>query len=158
MALKISSLNINGLRKKFKQDIIFTRFNNLGFDIVFLQETHVINMTEAMKFSKLWEGKTFWSFGTTKSCGVGILLNKNFCFKLISEARDTDGRLLCLDIDLADSKCRLINVYMPNKPANRRDFINDLEGYLITPREIILGGDFNFVEDIALDKMGGGGI
>ena len=155
MALKISSLNINGLRKKFKQDIIFTRFNNLGFDIVFLQETHVINMTEAMKFSKLWEGKTFWSFGTTKSCGVGILLNKNFCFKLISEARDTDGRLLCLDIDLADSKYRLINVYMPNKPANRRDFINDLEGYLITPREIILGGDFNFVEDIALDKMGG---
>ena len=78
---------------------------------------------------------------------MGILLNKNFCFKLISEARDTDGRLLCLDIDLADSKYRLINVYMPNKPANRRDFINDLEGYLITPREIILGGDFNFVED-----------
>ena len=67
-------------------------------------------------------------------CGVGILLSKNFSFKLISEARDTGGRLLCLDIGLADSKYRLINVYMHNKPANRRDFIKDLQGYLITPR------------------------
>ena len=31
MALKISSLNVNGLRQKFKQDIIFSRFSNLGF-------------------------------------------------------------------------------------------------------------------------------
>ena len=135
MALKISSLNINGLRKKFKQDIIFKRFNNLGFDIVFLQETHVTNMTEAMKFSKLWESRTFWSFGTTKSHGVGIVLNKNFSFKVISVARDTDGRLLCLDIDLAGSRYRLISVNMHNNPTNRSDFINDLEGYLITPRE-----------------------
>ena len=69
MALKISSLNVNGLRQKFKEDNIFSRFSNFGFDIVFLQETHVTNIVEASKFSKLWEGKFFWSFGTTKSCG-----------------------------------------------------------------------------------------
>ena len=106
MALKISSLNVNGLRQKFRQDIIFSRFSNLGFDIVFLQETHVTNIVEISKFSKLWEGKTFWSFGTAKSCVVGILLNKNLSFKLVSQARDTDGRLLCLDINLADRKYR----------------------------------------------------
>ena len=62
MVLKISSLNVNGLRQKFKQDIIFSRFSNLGFDIVFLQETHVTNIAEASKFTKLWEGKklVFW--------------------------------------------------------------------------------------------------
>ena len=48
----------------------------------------------------------------------------------------------------------LINVYMHNDAANRKHFINDLEGYLITPREIILGGDFNFVENIELDFVG----
>ena len=152
MALQISSLNINWLRQKFKQDIIFAHFDNLGFDVV---ETHIANIIEARKFSKLWEGRTFWSFGTRRSCGVGILLSKNLSFKLISEARDTDGRLLCLDINLADSKYRLINVYMHNDAVNRKQFTNDLEGYLITPREIILGGDFNFVENIELDKMVG---
>ena len=130
MALKISSLNINnGLRQKFKQDIIFTRFDNLRFDVVFLQETHFANIIEATKFSKLWEGRTFWSFGTRRSCGVGILLSKNLSFKLISEARDTDGILFCLDINLVDSKYRLINVYMHNDAVNRKQFINDLEGY-----------------------------
>ena len=155
MALKLCSININGLRQGFKQKIVFTRLNSFGFDIVFLQETHVHCMGEASKFSKLWEGKYFWSFGTTRSCGVAILLNKQLCFKVISENWDTDGRLLCLDINMADCKFRLINVYMPNNDVTRKDFINDLEGYLITPREIILGGDFNFVEDISLDKMGG---
>ena len=105
--------------------------------------------------SKLWEGKSFWSFGTTRSCGMAILLNKQLCFKVTSENRDTDGTLLCLDINMADRKFRLINVYMHNNAVTRKEFINDLEGYLITPREIILGGDFNFVEDISLDKMGG---
>ena len=77
MAMKISSLNANGIRKKFKQYIIFTRLNKPGFDVVFLQETHVANMPEAIRFSKLWEGRIFWSFGTTRNCGVGILINKS---------------------------------------------------------------------------------
>ena len=71
MALKIPSLKINGLRQKFRQDVIFTRFDNMGFDVVFLQETHIANMIETDKFSKLWEGRKFWSLGT-RSCGVGI--------------------------------------------------------------------------------------
>ena len=130
-ALKILSLKVNGLRQKFTQDIIFSRSGNLGFDVVFLQEIYVANIVEASQFSKLWEGMIFWSFGTTKSYGVGILLNKNLSFKLVSQARDTDGRLLWLDINLADRKYCLINVH--NDAANRKQFINDLEGYMITP-------------------------
>ena len=79
---------------------------------------------------------------------MGILLNNNLSFKLVSQAKDTDGRLLCMDIDLANRKYRPINVYMHNDAANRKHFINDLEGNLITPREIILDGDFNFLENI----------
>ena len=69
MALKISSLNVNGLRQKFKQDIIFSRFSNFGFDIVFLQETHVTNIVEASKFSKLCEGKNFALLAQQKAVG-----------------------------------------------------------------------------------------
>ena len=154
MTMTISSLNANGSRQKFKQDIIFTRLNKLGVDIVFLQDTHVANMPEAIKFSKLWEGRKFWSFDT-RSCGVGILINKNLSLKLISEARDTEGTSLCLDVNMVYRKYRLINVYMHNDSVSRKQFINDLDGYLITPREMILSGDFNFVENINFYKMGG---
>ena len=81
-----------------------------------------------------------------KKLWSGYSLSKRLSFKLISEARDTDGRLLCLDINMAVRKCRLIDVYMHNDP--------DLEGYLITPRKIVLGGNYNFVENIECDKMG----
>ena len=88
----------------------------------------------------------FWH---TKSSGVGILLNKNLSFKLVSQARDTGGRLLCLDINSVDRKYRLINVYTHNDAANRKQFINDLEGYMITPREYII----YWVEIIILLKI-----
>ena len=133
--------------------IFISRSSHLEFDIVFLQGTHVTNIVEASKFSKLREGKM--SFGTTKSCRMGISQNKILSFKLVSQVRDTDGRLLCLDIKLADRRYRPINVYIQNDAANRKHFIYDLEGYLITPREIILGGDFNFVDHIEREKMGG---
>ena len=58
---------------------------------------------------------------------------------------------MCLDINMAGRQYRLINVYMHNDSVSRKQFINDLEGYFITPREIILGGDFNFVENIDFD-------
>ena len=78
----------------FKQDIFFSHSSHLEFDIVFLHETHVTNIVEASKFSKLCGGDlVFWH---KKSCGVGILLNKNLSFKLVSHVRDTDGRLLRL--------------------------------------------------------------
>ena len=144
MALKILSLNVNGLKQKFKHDIIFFHASVIWDSIYITQTTNIV---EESKFSNYGRGK-FWYFGTTKSCGVGFLLNNNLSFKLVSQARDTDGRLLCIDINLADRKYRLINVYMHNDAANRKHFINDLEGNLITPREIISDGDFNFLENI----------
>ena len=73
--LKISYINVNGFRNQYKQQIILSRLQQLQFDIVFLQETHVTNIIEAKKFIKLWKGKAIWSFGSNRSRGVGILFN-----------------------------------------------------------------------------------
>ena len=70
--LKFSSINVNGFRHKYKQGI-FGRLKELNFDIVFWQETHITNFIESKKFSKLWEGKAVWSFGSNLSRGVDIL-------------------------------------------------------------------------------------
>ena len=68
---------------------------------------------------------------------------------------DHEGRILCADITLANTKLRLINIYAPNIASERRLFIKNLETYLITSREIIIGGDWNCIENLLLDKMGG---
>ena len=70
MSLKISSINVKGYRQKFKRDIIWSRLVQLNFDIVFMQETNVTNLGEAKKFSKDFDGKCYWSFGSTRARGV----------------------------------------------------------------------------------------
>ena len=155
MSLKICSINVNGFRQGFKRSVIFTRLNQLNFDVIYLQETHVTNKREAVKYSKLWKGKSFWSFGTNHARGVGILFSNQLDITVVSEKFDMDGRLICVDIDMAGCRHRYINVYQPNIPGERVRFIDALDQYLLGTRDIILGGDFNFVENLVLDKHGG---
>ena len=155
MAVKICSINLNGFRAGFKQKIVISRLKNLNFDIIFLQETHLSNLREAKKFSKGWDGKSLWSFGTNKSRGVGVLLSSQLRYKLDNYTYDHAGRLLCIDLNMAGSNIRLLNVYAPNCPVERRQFFNELQNCMITSREIIMGGDFNCIENLELDKMGG---
>ena len=153
--LKVSFINVNGFRNQYKQQIILSRLKQLQFDIVFLQETHVINIIEANKFNKLWKGKAIWSFGSNISRGVGILFNPTMNMSIENTHYDYEGHIIYADIILAGVKLRLINVYAPNIPSERLTFLDNLQGYLITSREIILGGEWNCVENLKLDKIGG---
>jgi hypothetical protein len=57
---------------------------------------------------------------------------------------------------MQDSKLCLINVYCPVEEERKKiPFIENLLGYLPGNTPLILGGDFNFVENIQLDKIGG---
>ena len=47
-----------------------------------------------------------------------------------------------------------INVYLPNIVSQRESFLN-ISPFLVTKRKVILGGDFNFIENSVLDKTGG---
>ena len=48
-------------------------------------------------------------------------------------------------------KIRLVNVYAPATRDKLNSFYTDLEAYLLTNRQLILGGDFNCVLDSARD-------
>ena len=50
---------------------------------------------------------------------------------------------------------RVVCVYGPNDHADRKVFLTNLHSHLCSNRVSILGGDFNFVEDLSLDKTGG---
>ena len=68
------SLNVKGLRNDRKRKRMYTWLedHNVHNEITFIQETHSDLQTQA-KWNHEWHGKTYYSHGTTHSCGVYII-------------------------------------------------------------------------------------
>jgi len=79
--------------------------------ISFLQETHSTLDVED-KWKQRFKGEAFLSHGSSHSRGVAILLGAQLDYKMVSESRDNDGRLIIL---LQGNSCLLINSYVPNE-------------------------------------------
>ena len=60
-----------------------------------------------------------------------------------------------VDVSLSNTSVRIINIHAPNDEKERKLFFEDLYPFLLTKIHIILGGDFNCVTDIKIDKIGG---
>jgi exonuclease III len=156
MAFSIGSLNANGMRGDRKRAVILDWFLNSKLDILYLQETHCVSDYEAKKWNREFGGKGFWSYGTSVSCGVGVIFRPGFGYKVDNCQRDTDGRLLVLDITTSHQKFRLINVYCDSENTHaRKQFIESLDRYCTGNIFKIIGGDFNCVMDFNLDRTGG---
>ena len=154
--MKITTININGFRETHKRNKIWELLKIYNFDLILLQETHINSKLLASQIEKEWGGKTFWSFSySNQSTGVGILVNKNLYLGKYSFCHDTDGRLLIVDITINNIDFRIINIYAPNECKDRVDFFNNIQQYCVTSRFLILAGDFNCIENIGLDKLGG---
>jgi exonuclease III len=155
-ALLVATLNCNGLGGKPKRDRIFDILKLNRFDCIFLQETHVNSLAHAQEWERHWGGKAFWSFGTPFSRGVEVLFRPNLSFTQNYFHYDVEGRLLVIDDNINGIDFRLINVYCPNQPRPRRVFLNSLSRFLAGgKRYLIIGGDFNCVGNVTLDKIGG---
>lgn len=69
------------------------------------------------------------------------------------EFKDTEGRVICLQVLINGAKVILCNIYAPNREdpnfvAKIIKILGDFEG------QIVLGGDFNQVPDQYLDRSG----
>ena len=154
MNLTIASINVNGFRTKLKHDLIRQFVTQHKFDILLLQETHVENVKLAKSIEQtLQSDNCIWIFGKSNSCGVAIFLfNKNI--RIERYHLDFFGRVIRLDFSLEGfPNFRLINAYFPSDSSERLEFLNSFSQYFIGARNIILGGDFNFVFDTNLDKI-----
>lgn len=94
--------------------------------------------------SQFGSDKCYFSFGTNKSRGVGIVI-LNPHITVDKYFLDLDGRLVYVDIYLLNVQYRIINVYAPNDESERCIFFDELYPICITQRTNILGGDFNCV-------------
>jgi exonuclease III len=157
--LKIISYNVRGINNIRKRTAIFEYLKKQGGDIVFLQESYSSNEIEN-KWVQEWGGTGYFLHGTKHSKGIAILIRKNLNINILDIEKDKSNRILLLKIKIDERILYLINVYAPNKEAEQITFINAISR-IITKYEInngdnvIIGGDWNQVMNVNLDKCGG---
>ena len=150
---KIYSLNVRGIRDTVKRRQLFQKFHNSNYDIFMIQEAHCTPEVTS-QWSSEWGGEIFFSHGTSNSKGVCILL-KNSVSRTIHKCEQVEGRALFLDITINNTKFTLSNIYAPNQ--DDVDFFINICNILETIGNdlMVVGGDYNCVLDINIDKKGG---
>lgn len=154
--LNIYTLNINGLRSPYKINRLLHFISTNRIDILCIQETHIENYFFAKSIeSKLGlKDRIIWSYGTNLSNGVAILfINKEINYPKFQT--DFDGRFIYVDFELYSEKFRLLNLYAPTNENSRSNFFASIIPFLVTSNHLLILGDFNFVFDTNIDKIGG---
>jgi len=155
--LRLITLNVNGIRENHKRRMCFEFCRESGADIIFLQEVHISCGKQIREWGQQFGGQCCWSLGSPHSRGVGILFHPKLKVKILFFKHDQEGRFILAHIEFESKTQRfcLANVYCPNEPAERRKFFMKLYPALQNTYNLILGGDFNFIENPRLDKFGG---
>jgi exonuclease III len=114
--IKIGTININGLLDTTKQNALFQYCRDHKLMITFIQETHISTEEQMRHLNSNYGGKTFWSFGTSFSRGVGIIFDTRLQFQLLNFKHDYKGRLLVVNIQIETVKYSLVTVLitLPN--------------------------------------------
>ncbi|KAH7961737.1 hypothetical protein HPB52_011843 [Rhipicephalus sanguineus] len=144
LSLTIASFNCRGLSRVAKQNEVIELARARKVDILVLQETYVYRLSQIKSFDATFHTRSYWSFGASGSRGVAIILMPRFTGSVLRYSRDSDGRLLWMDLD---SGIRIVNIYAPNQFRAQKDFFAALDNHLVGPSRVVLVGDFNCVLD-----------
>lgn len=126
-------------------------YSNLKGTYFFLQETHLRNR-DIMRLKRSWIGYVFHSRFNAKARGTAILIRNDVMFEQHKTVADTEGRFIIVLGKLQSCPVILACVYGPNWDDD--SFVSrlfssmpDIENYYL-----ILGGDFNMIQDALLDR------
>ena len=154
---RIISLNNNGLSLKSTREKILNLFAKSTNTIVCLQET---KMAESRILIREWQditmgGKAYAENHISEnSGGIAILFSKE-----ISQIEGWEviekGRAAKLRVKLKDQWYQIVNIYCPNEPSVRKELLTKIEKKLDQNIPSLIAGDFNFVENLKLDRWGG---
>lgn len=150
-AFRLISWNVKGLGSTIKRGRVMSHLKQLKGDVYFLQETHMLNK-EVARLKVGWVGDVFHSTFNCKARGTAILIRKGVPFSVDKSVLDPSGRFVMVSGRLHDIAILFVCVYGPNWDDNAFitklfTFFPDLEGHYI-----IMGGDFNLVQDTGLDR------
>ena len=151
-----ASINCNGLREPTKIEYLKSVLEKEKIDVCFIQESHIDNFKIGKFVERKLNARTFWSYTDNSKCkGAGIVIDNSFDCEIKNILYDPLGRYVCIDIFHNEYDFRLISVYAPNNEKDRKSFFQDIYKLFVVKKPIILGGDFNCVGNLELDKIGG---
>ena len=154
--INFCTLNVNGLLDFRCQFALKNFCLSNKVDVLFLQETHVSSVKVTKNLENYFDFyRCFWNFGTIHSRGTAIFISRSLNFDVLKYHRDLEGRFQFVDIDIDSVKYRLLNVYAPNVRYDRKEFFNDIYPFIMCNYNKIFAGDFNCIDNIKLDKIGG---
>lgn len=149
--IKFVSWNVRGIGRGVKSDRVMTHLQQLNGDIFFIQETHLRNR-EVPRLKRAWIGHLFHSKYNERARGTAILIRKKIQFEHHSTVSDPAGRFVIVAGMLRNVPTALVSVYGPNwdDPAFITKLFTSFPN--IDRYHVIMGGDFNLVQDPDLDK------
>ena len=155
--LSIFSMNCNGLNDDLKRIAVFAKLRKKTNGIILLQETHSTPEME-QSWQNDWGNKQmYFSHGASNSKGVAIIITNNYDANIVNIRRDTNGRMILLDIERNGTIYTVGNIYAPTRNFEQdqrlafREFTNHLEQ--MQNEHIVLGGDYNLYMNPRLDKL-----
>lgn len=153
-AYKALTINCRGLNNFIKVKRLSNWFTKERLNVLFLQETHQKKNNITLLKSK-WFEYQYYADGSSKARGVAIALSKGMQIQTPDILRDPKGRYIFLRCKIDDVPYTLASFYAPN--SHQIDFLKHtfetLSNFCVG--ELLIGGDFNVVPDVSLDKTGG---
>ena len=148
----IGSFNIRGINNLEKILYLRDKLESGKVEVCFLQETHLDSKKSLSSLEKnIGDYKVFTNLCENKSKGVAILVKNNLVVENFSFEED---RYVALDLFFEKKIYNLVNIYCPNRINEQIEFIEKLDVLISKKKNIILGGDFNSVEDNSVDRIG----
>ena len=108
-------LNCNGLNDKLKRNAVFSRLKRSAKGLYLLQETHSTMESERLWRNEWGSDSVYFSHGKSNSKGVAILISKDYEAKIINMQRDSEGRILVIDVERHGSIYTIANYYAPTR-------------------------------------------
>ncbi|KAG0412960.1 hypothetical protein HPB47_009893 [Ixodes persulcatus] len=125
-------------------------------DLLFLQETNFHRQRDVDLFKQRYGVDCFFSYATTRSSGVGVVIFNRSLLRLSACCFDPDGRYIAFDFSLDGTRFRAVGVYAPTQRSQSPAFFKSLDVHLLDARNCLLLGDFNCVVDSRRDVRGPG--
>lgn len=144
---KLLTLNCRELNNPVKWQWLVTAL--LKYDIVFLQETHIKLLTSCILSSNRLLHQ-FHAPGSSKACGVAILLSKDLQFSVLDTLSDAEG----IFVHCVINEANILWLLFTPRIATNSPFLNrPLVNWWWLVGDVLLRGDLNFVCDSALDRV-----
>ena len=162
--LRIGTHNANGLGTPARAEAAARLWQQLGLDLILVQETHLTNASSGGVDAALQTigYHAVWGHHLSNSAGVGVVARLRLLDSgelLLDESgaqRLVPGRVLVVPARWAGHKLQLASIYLPSGEwKQQRALIANELRTLATQGggEPLWGGDFNFVPEPDLDRL-----